>query len=71
MGIETASMLHLRWKHFRELEFPDKEKVVIVMLTTSTHIKGSSIPLEHIDLLRPVPTGKEKESSPVGDEEEE
>ena len=39
--------------------------------TTPTRIKGSSIPLEHMDLLRPVSTGKEHESSPAGDEEEE
>jgi CheY-like chemotaxis protein len=26
-------------EHFRELDFPDKEKTVIVMLTTSTHIR--------------------------------
>ena len=39
--------------------------------TTPTRIKGSSIPLEHMDLLRPVSTGKEHESSPGGDEEEE
>ena len=38
--------------------------------TTPTHIKGTSIPLEHIDLLRPVPTSKEDSSLPVGDEEE-
>ena len=39
--------------------------------TSTTRIKASSIPLEHMDLLRPVSTGKEHESSPGGDEEEE
>ena len=39
--------------------------------TTATHVKATSIPLEHMDLLRPVSTGKEHESSPGGDEEEE
>lgn len=39
--------------------------------STPTRIKGSSIPLEHMDLLRPVSTGKEHESPPAGDEEEE
>ena len=38
--------------------------------TTPTHVKGTSIPLEHIDLLRPVPTSKEHSSSPTGEEEE-
>lgn len=38
--------------------------------TTFTHVKGTSIPLEHIDLLRPVPTSKEDYASTVGDEEE-
>jgi hypothetical protein len=38
--------------------------------TTPTHVKATSIPLEHIDLLRPVPTSKEHSSSPTGEEEE-
>ncbi len=38
--------------------------------TTPSHIKGNSIPLEHIDLLRPVPISKEQYSSSSDDEEE-
>jgi predicted PurR-regulated permease PerM len=38
--------------------------------TTFTHVKGTSIPLEHIDLLRPVPTSKEDYASKAGNEEE-
>jgi hypothetical protein len=40
------------------------------MSTAPTHLKGSVIPLEHIDLLRPVPTSQEQYSSSSDDEEE-
>ena len=38
--------------------------------TPLTHVKGTSIPLEHIDLLRPVPTSKEDYASKANDDEE-
>jgi hypothetical protein len=38
--------------------------------STLTHVKGTSIPLEHIDLLRPIPTSKEDYSSPEEEEEQ-